>query len=690
MAAPHPDRLRSVRRWLVPVAAVLLVAAFHQTPFGRALDRALFDAQSRRPVRAPAWPETPSALVLIDDNTMDVLGREPWAMRWPFPRVAFAGLIAALDRAGAAKIVVDLTFVDHAEAAEQDLVLGSVAAAARETILASSGTQRPVFWDDAFVSGNASLFPAPRTGDVTFHADDDGVARGYFPAGSLAEAALGRAAGRGEGLLRWHGGVQDLQARFPEKVPVLSAARFFVRGIDIVKRLGDAVPDLAPQDVARALAAEPALTGEGFDAVKGRVVFVGASAAGTFDLKAMPVGDLQPAVLLHWTAWTNLATGGLVAAVPRWVSLVAGGVLALVIFAAWRVRPGLTLAASVAAVAVVALLGGAYAGVSCGWFFAPMTPVMAAGVTLLGISAESFWRERERKREIQAMFGSYVAPSVVERLVRDPQAIRLGGERREATVFFSDLAGFTDLSEKITPELLLEIINRYLEETSDSLLAHGAYIDKYIGDAVMAVFGVPQPLPDHATAACAGALAAAEAFARFSDDIAQRHGHRPRMRIGINTGAMIVGNLGSERKKNYTVLGDPVNLASRLEGANKEFGTSILLGETTAALVQATMITRPLGRLRVKGKTEAVEVHELIGRAGAVDTKQMEFLATYRDGYRRYVARDFAGAAAALTRAQACAPAGERVTMALLERANALVVRPPDATWEPILTLDSK
>jgi len=316
--------------------------------------------------------------------------------------------------------------------------------------------------------------------------------------------------------------------------------------------------------------------------------------------------------------------------------------------------------------------------------------VMAAGVTLLGISAESFWRERERKREIQAMFGSYVAPSVVEQLLRDPQAIRLGGERREATVFFSDLAGFTDLSERISPELLLEIINRYLEETSDSLLAHGAYIDKYIGDAVMAVFGVPNPLPDHATAACMGALAASEAFRRFSDDVAQRHGHRPRMRIGINTGAMIVGNLGSERKKNYTVLGDAVNLASRLEGANKEFGTSILLGETTAALVQATMVTRPLGRLRVKGKTEAVEVHELIGRAGAVDAKRLEFLEAYRDGYRRYVTRDFAGAAATLTRAQACAPAGERVTIALLERANALVVRPPDPTWEPILTLDSK
>jgi adenylate cyclase len=159
---------------------------------------------------------------------------------------------------------------------------------------------------------------------------------------------------------------------------------------------------------------------------------------------------------------------------------------------------------------VVLLAGGAYALLSAGWFFAPATPTVAALFTLLGIAAESFWTERRRKAEIQAMFGAYVDPGVVAQLVRDPGSIRLGGERREATVFFSDLAGFTDLSEKLRdrPELMVEIVNAYLDETSECLLNHGAYVDKYIGDAVMAVFGVPAALPDHALAACRAALEA--------------------------------------------------------------------------------------------------------------------------------------------------------------------------------------
>jgi class 3 adenylate cyclase len=338
---------------------------------------------------------------------------------------------------------------------------------------------------------------------------------------------------------------------------------------------------------------------------------------------------------------------------------------------------------------IVVTLAGSYAGLSHGWFFPPASPVVSTVLVLLGIVAVNFWQERQRKREIQAMFGAYVDPAVVAELVRDPTAVRLGGEKREATVYFSDLAGFTDLSEKLSPEQLMEIVNRYLQEMSECLLDHGAYIDKYIGDAVMAVFGAPVRTEHHAATACEGALAAQAVLARINADLGPRLGHTLAMRIGINTGEMIVGNLGSDRKKNYTVLGDAVNLASRLEGANKEFGTTIMLGETTARAVGDRFVLRPLTRLRVKGKKTAVEVFELVGRPHEIPPAQREFLDAYTAGYGHFGGRRFAEAARDFRRALAVVPADD-LTRELLDQSQEFAARPPPADWEPIITLKSK
>ncbi|MEO6874989.1 MAG: adenylate/guanylate cyclase domain-containing protein, partial [Opitutaceae bacterium] len=333
----------------------------------------------------------------------------------------------------------------------------------------------------------------------------------------------------------------------------------------------------------------------------------------------------------------------------------------------------------------------AYAGISFGVFFPPATPVAAVVLTLLGVVTESFWREQERKREIQAMFGAYVDPGVVAQLVRDPDSIRLRGEKRDATVFFSDLAGFTDLSEKLKdhPEQMVEVVNAYLDETSECLLNHGAYVDKYIGDAVMAVFGVPQPMPDHALAACRAALGAQKLITGINARYADAVGVKLAVRIGLNTGELIVGNVGSSRKKNYTVMGDTVNLASRLEGANKAFGTGILIGEETARRVQGVLATRPLARLRVKGKQEAIEVHTLLGEPGELTPGERDFLAAYRAGYDAYVNRRFAEAAAALAKAGEILP-HDLTTQRLREESARYSQTPPPPEWEPILTLESK
>ncbi len=686
-AVPLPDRPPPSHawRWLPPVAA--LIVLFHLLPVGAVLDRAFLDFASRRPLRDPAPPDG-SALVLIDDATMRVLGREPYGHRWPFPRADFAGLIAALDRAGAARIVLDFTFFDQSNEPAQDLLLAGTAAAVPSVVLARTSREGPVFWTRNFVASHPGLFRHSRAGLVDFHPDEDGISRRYDVPDSLAALACDPPATVPGGILHWYGGLDKLAAG--GRVPVLSAARFIVRGIDTIDQVAQEAPDLTPAEIGHALAALPPLSGDpAFAAVRGRTVFVGANAAGTFDVKPTPVSRIDPGVLIHWTAWADLKAGSFIRPLPRWVALTGGLLVAVLVGWAARRRHGLAAPGWTAGGLAVGCLLAAYVALSAGWFLAPATPVAAAVFSLLGVTTEGFVVERQRKRAVQEMFGSYVAPEVVDLLVRDPRAIRLGGERRELTVLFSDLAGFTDLSEKIPPEQLLVITNRYLQEVSDGLLEGGAYIDKYIGDAIMAVFGAPQARADHALAACRSALAAQRILSRINVDFERDHGRTLHMRIGVNTGPMIVGNLGSTRKRNYTVLGDAVNLASRLEAANKEFGTTILLGEITARAVQGRLVTRPLARLRVKGKTEAVEVHELVGEPGTLTGAQEAFLAAYGAGYADLCARRFAGAAAGLARARELRP-DDIMARTWHQRADEYIQRPPSPDWQPLLKLESK
>lgn len=674
----------------------MLVVAFHFSPFDTALNRAFFDAASRHPLHPPPLPQN-SAFVLVDETTMTEMSA--LGARWPFPRIIFAQLITALHLAGAEKVVVDLTFFEESDAM-QDQLLAAVAAAAPSVVLARTVERPPVFWPDEFVAAHPQYFRTPRTGLVEFPADDDSVARAYVAPGSLALAALPVPVDSPGGLLRWHGGLYQYPDRRKEKtesrlaakgVPVLSAGQFIAAGRPIIERLALAAPDLDVATLGAALAAEAPLTGATADLVRGKVVFVGASASGTFDVKPVPVGKIEPGVLIHWTAWTNLTAGGFITALA-WPFVFGTALLAgSMVFFSGQKRAALMAPLVTAITAAAVVLGGAYAALSAGWFLAPATPVAALALVLLGVVAENFWREQRRKRDIQAMFGAYVDPQVVAELVRNPASIRLGGERREATVFFSDLVGFTDLSEKLRdqPELMVEVVNAYLDETSECLLNHGAYVDKYIGDAVMAVLGAPQNLPNHALAACRAALETQQAISGINARYADKVGVNLAVRVGLNTGEMIVGNLGSSRKKNYTVMGDAVNLASRLEGANKAFGTGILLGEETARRVQDGMVTRPLARLRVKGKLQAIEVHTLHGASGDLPAEEKEFVEAYRTGYTALVDRRFAVAAAALSRALALRP-DDLSTRRWHTEASTFTHTPPPPEWEPVISLDSK
>jgi len=217
--------------------------------------------------------------------------------------------------------------------------------------------------------------------------------------------------------------------------------------------------------------------------------------------------------------------------------------------------------------------------------------------------------EEKDKKRIREMFGKYVSPQVVDEILKSPQ-IELGGVDRELTVFFSDIRGFTTLSESMTPHELVDHLNIYLTAMTNIILEYKGTLDKYIGDAVMCFWGAPLPQEEHALLACKCALKQMQALEKLNQNWPEER--RIDIGIGLNSGIMTVGNMGSLGRMNYTLMGDNVNLGARLEGTNKAYGTHVIIGENTYALVKDKVVTRELDNIRVKGKFKPVMIYELV------------------------------------------------------------------------------
>ncbi|AKF04114.1 adenylate/guanylate cyclase domain-containing protein [Sandaracinus amylolyticus] len=287
-------------------------------------------------------------------------------------------------------------------------------------------------------------------------------------------------------------------------------------------------------------------------------------------------------------------------------------------------------------------------------------------------------------------FGKYVPRALVQELIGSGEEAVLGGRSRELTILFSDVAGFTSISEKLSPSELVEQLGEYLDALSSCVEREHGTVDKYIGDAIMAFWGAPRELSDHALRACRSALAMQQA-ARALDAKWQAEGKPPmKTRIGVNTGECVVGNIGSHERMNYTVMGDSVNLASRLEGLNGAYGTWIMLGETTADAVKSEMLVRPLDWVAVKGKARAILVHELLGTRASSSEAQRDGVERYREALDLYRARRFEEAAAAFERAREAFGGDDEPSAAMAQRCRAYVAEPPPSDWNGASVRHSK
>lgn len=312
-------------------------------------------------------------------------------------------------------------------------------------------------------------------------------------------------------------------------------------------------------------------------------------------------------------------------------------------------------------------------------FLAGMTAVVATVAYRLVVADRG-------ERLLRNSFALYLAPQVIDKMLASKKLPQLGGETRDVTVFFSDLAGFSSISERMTPAELVSFMNEYLSAMSDIIEGHGGYIDKYVGDSIVAVFGAPADDNDHAGNAARAAIDCRARLAELNQSSAAFKGHHVAQRIGLNSGEALVGNIGSRRRFNYSVMSDAVNLASRLEGANKYYGTTIAASDTTVALTGSTFAWRELDSVRVQGRAAPVRICELLALAGQETPQQGAAVAAYAEGLSHWRSREFDAAARCFARFADTDPP----SALFLDRAKAFISDPPESAWEPVHALEGK
>jgi adenylate cyclase len=418
--------------------------------------------------------------------------------------------------------------------------------------------------------------------------------------------------------------------------------------------------------------------------LKDKYALIGTSTWGLRDLRATPFAQSFPGVEILATVIDNILANDPL----RLDILTERGVIATILVVGGI---GLTIlltysGALVGGAAGFALMAFLVIGNYYGFFLRNQIvgityPLFTLVTIYLVVSVLNYFFEGREKRIIRGMFSTMVSGDVLRYMEDNPGSFSLAGEERQATMFFSDVAGFTTISESLTPQDLVLLLNAYLTPMTEIVMGHQGYVDKYEGDAIMAEWGVPYPLEEHARLACFAALDQQEKLTEMREDLYQRFGHRLFVRMGLNSGTVSAGNMGSTDRFSYTVMGDAVNQAARFEPANKDYDTDIMMGASTYELAKPYIEARMLDKIIVKGKTEPIDIYELIAKRGKLSTDQAEIIGLYEEALKVHWERDFEGALKKLNEGLRIIP-DDGPCNALLERIKRYTVTPPPDTWQ--------
>jgi adenylate cyclase len=390
-------------------------------------------------------------------------------------------------------------------------------------------------------------------------------------------------------------------------------------------------------------------------------------------------------VYVHATAVSNLIAHDALAELGRLPTVIIAIGFALLVAVAARLLAPVTAGAVYFGMIVLWTLGATL--VFARLLVVPLSePFIAGFIALIAMIAWRLIVTDRGQRLLRRSFALYLAPQVIDQMLASDKLPELGGETRDVTVFFSDLANFSSIAEQMSPTELVAFMNEYLSAMTDIIESRGGYVEKYIGDSIVAVFGAPADDADHARNAALAALGCRTRLEELNCGSAAFRGFKVSHRMGLNSGEALVGNIGSRRRFNYAVMSDAVNVASRLEGANKYYATTIIASETTVALTGSAFTWRELDATRVKGRAAPVKIYELVALAGQETEKQREAAAAYAEGLAHWRAREFDSAAKCFARVADV----DRPSAAFLARTQELIRHPPGVEWEAVNALDSK
>ncbi len=610
----------------------------------RNLEAVTYDARCRMSP-APELADPKVIIIALNESSIESMD---W-IGWPWPREIWADLAGFLADQGAKALFFDITFeTSSMYGAFEDSLFGAQASRLPTVFIAN------LFLDSAAapIPGNAviqmetvsqegPLYPSARfpvteiaSGAAAFasplvQADPDGVVRrvplffrtpdGIVPSPGLALAriATGETPSIADGRLHLGG----------NSVPLSDDGTFIPRF-------------MGPRGTYTTLGAdevfEMMLEDDAGGFFEDAVVLVGYTAVDLFDLKPTPFSANYPGVEVHATVYDNLMTGRGIERPAPLVPFAVTVLLALAIGTVMLVVPSVGGSIAAGAVLILGYAGAVVLLFKNGVWMDAAAPLSAGITALLSGAVEANFRANRQKKFLRSAFGQYLSPEVVAQVVKNPSVLTLGGERRVMTAFFSDVQGFTGISEKLEPEGLVALLNHYLTAMTDIILKWGGTVDKFEGDAIVAFWGAPVPMTDHAERACRAAMECEAAHAGLNERLEKLGFPRLITRAGLSTGPMVVGNMGSEKRFDYTIMGDSVNLASRLEGVNKVYGTRLLVSGSTMEAAPAIKFLN-IDSVRVVGQTKPVALYTPFEALPEWSAQYGNALATYAMG-------DFAGA----------------------------------------------
>ena len=423
-----------------------------------------------------------------------------------------------------------------------------------------------------------------------------------------------------------------------------------------------------------------------------RIVLVGATAMGIYDMRNTPVSPQYPGVEIHATVIDNILSKNFMSR-PDWSKIY--DLFAIIVLA---IVPGLVLPRLsaikgflfAAGLFALHILVSRYVFVNYRLWLNIVYPLLVLSLTYTGLTVYHYVTEERERKKIKGAFKHYVAPVVIEDILKDPSRLKLGGEEKVITVLFSDLEGFTSYSERYTPHEMITLLSEYYERMTEEIFAHQGMLKEYVGDELMALFGAPLDAADHAKRACAAALSMRERRHALGREWAAVGRPVLKARTGINSGNMLVGNLGSSYRFSYGALGDNVNLGSRLEGLNKMYRTEIIVGENTANLLDGDFQLRELDLVQVKGKKKPVRVYELLGHSADVLPGEItDVVDLYAAGLAAYYRQLWTDAMEYFQKCTAILP-GDGPSKAMAERCTIYMKSPPGDDWDGVFEHLSK